>query len=194
MKLLLDAAPLLNFLAAGEVNVLIQYAAREGRDLCVPDVVDQEAQGHFTNPLNRFARTGAEGTWSKVRLSRVSVLGADLGSSYGQAVLRELRFIRPPTQTHCRKDLGEDMAMAHAAVAAIDGHDVKILIDEERAIVRFETYLSNHLERRFPGASQRISFIRTRTVVDSADPQWLTKCKTGDELYAALARFDDGLS
>jgi len=193
VKFLLDTAPLLNFLAAGEQNVLIQYAHSRGSRLCVAQIVESEVLGHFENPLNRFKGTAAEGTWRKVVGVHIQVLHDDLYTPYGDRVRRELAFIRPPASGRGRKDLGEDLTMAHAAVLALDGHEVEMLIDEQRAVARFNAYLTMHLDRRYPGTSARITFTSTRTVIDAADTAWLNKAADKKQLLQRLAAFDDGL-
>ena len=193
MKYIIDTAPLLNFLAAGEQNILIQYAKYRRADLCVPQMVDLEVHGHFDYPLNRFKGTPAEGTWGKVAGTHIKILPDDFDTAYGRSLMIELRFIRPPSANHTKKDLGEDMVMAHAAVLAVQGHEVEILLDERKAVERFTHYITVHLDRRFPCAGSRITFLTTHDLVAVCQPEWMSKTRDRDALIKSLARFDDGL-
>jgi hypothetical protein len=77
VRILLDAGPCLNFLAAGQQNILIQIAQSQKLRLAAPARIDSEVIGMSRN--DRFKSTGVRTTWNALKSSgRMEILPDEL--------------------------------------------------------------------------------------------------------------------
>ena len=192
MSIVLDAGPVLNFLAVGQQNVLIQMALAANATLAAPKRVDTEIEGMCKNP--RFARTGAKGTWGTLKASgRVKILADTLlkGPRFDEAIGRISG--RPAEErTEQRKSLGEILVLAHASVFAQDGETVYVLIDEADGRNRAE---GEQQWLRRQGVPGRLVLWSTKEVLDAAAKQqgWIKGNLSSEAVYKSMRPFDDGI-
>lgn len=189
MSVLLDAGPVLNFLAVNQEGILLKTASSHHLALHVPERVAAEVHGKSQSA--RFAATSAYVTWKKLRThGHVTVLPDDLGrSSFNDAVARVAKM--PATdRVRSTKSLGEIMVIAHASVLVQHGHDVFMLIDdgEGRTLAKGE---QEWLLRA--GAPGRLGLWHTNQVLKQADPTWFTGGLTWRQVYDRMRKYDDGL-
>lgn len=82
MSVLLDAGPVLNFLAVGQQDALLQVATTAQLRLSTPEQVDVEIRRQATQA--RFVKTAAGATWTKLKAGKhVTVLPDDLDGPVG---------------------------------------------------------------------------------------------------------------
>lgn len=191
MRFIVDASPLLNFLAVGEQNCLLQTATRLRATLCVPEQVGFEIDHQVRQA--RFARSGAEGRWRTLRSGgRIEVLSDDITAN--RVLGQELTLVAgvPSAQRIGRaRDLGEDMAIAHACTLAWQGHDVIVLIDERRGRAAAAT-AKKRLELK--GAPGSIKLTSTLAILQQAEQAWFGAGRSSwSEVHAAMAVYDDGI-
>lgn len=191
MSVLLDAGPVLNFLAVGQQNVLVQVASTHGLDLAVPERVDRELRGMARSP--RFERTGVLRRWTTLTSAgRVKLLDDSLTSpSFAEAVARVSG--RPKQErVRDRRSLGEILVIAHASMLVQKGVDVFILIDDrdgrERAR-REAAWL------RRAGYAARLVLWSTPQLLKAAGERdgWIVGGLSWMEVYERMRPYDDGL-
>lgn len=188
MSILLDAGPSLNFLAVGQQNVLIQLAQSNGLTLAVPARVDAEIEGMCNDP--RFARTGALGTWRKLKGVRVQILDDSIEEQVFAAAVGRVSGVPAADRVRSRKSLGEIMVIAHASVLAQGGETVFVLIDEGDGRRRAAAEANWLRKNNHPGA---LVLWSTRQVLEQSDPEWLGEGTTWQAVYNRMSAFDDGL-
>lgn len=191
MSILLDAGPSLNFLAVGQENILIQAAASQKLQLAAPARVDIEIIGMTRNP--RFARTGANSTWTRLKTSqRVRILSDVLTTQQFTDAVTRISGMPAKDRLRQSRSLGEIMVLAHASVFAQQGTDVFVLMDEtdgRRRANQEARWLRNQ------GAVGRLVLWSTRQVLQEAGRQsgWIKGDQTWEQVYDGMTAFDDGL-
>lgn len=197
MSVVLDAGPILNFLAVGQQNVIIQAAKQVGANICVPEVVDREVRGMASS--DRFDRTAVAGTWSILTQSRIQVLSDPMGDvdleSDAKDVFRRAvaRISGIPAEDRVRdkRSLGEIVLMAHASAYAQRGETVYILMDDRDARAKLRSEQSWLKKNGAPGT---ITLWRTASLLSRGNNEgWLTGSATWEAVYEKMTEFDDGL-
>ncbi len=190
MGIILDAGPVLNFLAVNQQNILIKLAESQGLKLAVPEIVEAEITRKSTRDT-RFARTPAAATWQKLTTNRrVEVLSDDVSSS---ALLQAIaRISGKPAQERLRipESLGEILVIAHASVLAAQGTDVFLLIDDTDGRQRALREMKHLRAVAAPGAVRLWS---TPQILSGSDPAWVSRGQSWQRVYQAMRAFDDGL-
>lgn len=188
MSVLLDAGPVLNFLAAGEQNLLIQAAGLVSLQLAAPERVDIEVQGKCRDP--RFVGTPALATWNKLKASgRVQILSDTLADDAFVEAIARVSGVNADVRIRTGANLGEIMVIAHAAVLVQAGVSVFVLIDEAagRRRARGE---QKWLERQ--QAPGKLTLWSTTQLLRNAHGEgWLPG--GWEPVYNRMRRYDDGL-
>jgi hypothetical protein len=190
-SVLLDAGPSLNFLAVGQVNILVQAAIAWQAQLAVPEQVDKEIRGRCQHDT-RFRDSGAPGTWRKLTAhDRVTVLVDDLGPEAFTAAVTRVSEMPATRRVRSRSSLGEIMVIAHASALVQSGTAVVVLIDErdERRRAR--------REQRWLKARELPPFALGSTVqvlrAAKDHPSWTAGGADVQAVYDAMCLVDDGL-
>lgn len=184
---IIDAGPGLNFFSINKERLLIETLG----PLCAPETVRDEIL-RKSRQDNRFA--AAQTVWNKLPERLMQVLPDDETPELAVGVNRIGQLPMPERMKHS-KDLGEIMVIAHAVVAAEAGHDVMVLIDDDRG-ARLATSEIKRLGRlRASGrAVGTIKLVNTVAVPARAEgKQYLPDKASVRETYMRLRRLDDGL-
>ncbi|MEX2289498.1 MAG: hypothetical protein WD794_04115 [Mycobacteriales bacterium] len=189
MSVLLDAGPVLNFLAVGQQNVLAKAADHVGLQMCAPARIDTEVQGMAKDPL--FSSTAVAATWRKLTASgRISILSDELTPSVFTAAVTRISGVPAATRVRSRKSLGEIMVLAHASALAQAGTNVIVLIDEQDGrdrAAREQGWL------RRSAAPGQLALWSTKQVLKQAQPGWIAGGFTWQQVYVQMRPFDAGL-
>ncbi|MDA8436239.1 MAG: hypothetical protein M0Z98_09655 [Actinomycetales bacterium] len=183
MSILLDAGPILNFVAVSEQGLLLGLAEAHDLSLAAPEKVREEVDRKAAT--GRFARTGALSTWRKlVAAGRVGILDDTLTDEFVAAVVR-VSGQQATDRVRSSKDLGELMVIAHASVLSQQGTDVFVLIDEgdgRKRALREKEWLAT------AGAAGTLTLWNTPQVLKQTAPErWKS-------IYTRMRDFDDGLA
>lgn len=183
---IMDAGPGLNFFASHSERLLFGTLGA----LCIPETVEQEIRQMARQP--RFDPAGR--VMSRLTAKYLEVLSDDATDELVRAVTRisGTPFVE---RVSSPRDLGENMVIAHAAVAAESGSDVIVLIDDRDGRERASKE-SNRLRRLWErgDAVGSIGLIGTLTVLErAAGGQFLPDKAALRSLYDKLRRLDDGL-
>ena len=184
---IMDADPGLNFFSLNKERLLFSALG----PLSVPEAVKEEILRKAQKD-SRFA--ASELVWRKLPERLMKVLSDDPTDDLAATVLR---ITKTPIQKRVRtpKDLGETMAIAHAAVLADQGTDVIVLMDDSggRSLVAQE---QRRLKRRRAAGQTagQLHLISTITVLErAAGGQHLPTRSALRDLYARLRTLDDAL-
>lgn len=184
---ILDAGPGLNFLALHKERLLFSAVGPLSAPACVEEEILRKAQAD-----SRFE--AADRVWRKLSERLMSVLPDDPTPELESAVER-ISSLPLDERYQRRRDLGETMVVAHAAVAADRGVRMIVLIDDQwgRRLAAAE---QRRLERlRSNGRPVgRIDLISTTTVLErAAGSVHLPDRASLRALYQRLRTLDDGL-
>lgn len=188
---ILDAGPALNFIAAKQINLVIQTL---GGRLSTPETVANEFL-QVARRDDRFDEVAMEKAWKTLTAKDWIEVLSDEGEELN-AISARLGFQPLEVRKRQAKDLGELMVVIHAVRAAEDGHDVTVLIDDtegaklaERERHRIEIGRTVH-GRPFGS----ITLVSTLTILrkQAGTPLIPDRAKMR-EIYARIAPFDDGL-
>ena len=190
MRVILDAGPVLNFLAVGQENCLIQLAATFKTELKIPDQVCAEVRR--VGSSGRFRRSGAAHRLEVLLTAgRVGLLSDDVSTN--SVLAHELSLVSgAPAADRIRtsKDLGELMVIAHACSLAKEGVTAYIVIDDGNGR-RLAKAAQKRVEAAgYPGA---LALLSTRGILEQAEPSWLKGSVDWRDVYARMRAFDDGL-
>lgn len=190
MGVILDAGPLLNFLAVGQQNVLIQLAQSQGLDLSVPEVVDREVQNLCVRD-RRFASSPAPATWRKlIDTKRILILSDELTDDALLTAISRVSGVAAETRRRDPASLGEILVIAHGSVLAQQGSNVYLLIDDGDGRRRAKQEIA-FLKQK--GTAGRMYLWSTRQILEQVDPAWFHQGKKAKEVYNRMRAFDDGL-
>lgn len=184
---IMDAGPGLNFLSLNKERLLFSALG----PLSVPEIVEREILRKAQHDV-RFAP--AAKVWKKLPPKLMNVLSDDVTDELATVVQR-VTGLPPQQRFRSDKDLGELMVIAHAAVAAQQGQDTTILIDDSDGR-SFAVQEQRRLQRiRESGVNVgSISLISTITVLTkTAGRPDLPDRKSMRALYGRLRSLDDGL-
>jgi hypothetical protein len=184
---IIDAGPGLNFLSIHKERLLFSMLG----PLSTPETVRDELLSKSRQDP-RFS--AAERVWHKLPETLMQVLSDDVTPGLEAVVRRTTRLPMHERLRH-RKDLGETMVIAHAIVAAEEGDDVIVLIDD-RAGAQIATAEINRLRRRQAEghAVGLVSLIGTLTVLErAAGTPYLPDKAAMRDIYTRLRDLDDGL-
>jgi hypothetical protein len=184
---IIDAGPSLNFFAANKERILISVLG----ELSAPETVKQEVQ-RKASVDQRFAR--AITVWRKLEPKWVEILPDDVTPPLSAAVQRICR-VPMAERLRERKDLGELMVLAHAAVFAEAGEDVTVLIDDGGGVQLANAEAARLTRRRTQGQSVgSITVVGTLTILEAAAGRSEIPDKaTMANVYSQLEKLDDGL-
>lgn len=119
----IDAGPVLNFLAINQEKLLIKVLGQ----ISTPETVENEVlRKSRTDP--RFS--GVELVWSKLTPKWIEVLSDDWTEGL-EAVCNRLTQMSWTERRKQARDLGELLVVAHAVTAAEQGHHVTVVIDDQ---------------------------------------------------------------
>lgn len=135
---IIDAGPGLNFFSINKERLLIGTLG----PLCAPETVRDEIL-RKSRQDSRF--TAAKAVLAKLPERLMHVLPDDVTPELATVVHRISNLSMQERLRHS-KDLGETMVIAHAVVAAEEGHDVIVLIDDGSG-ARVATKGANRLRR-----------------------------------------------
>lgn len=187
-RVIVDAGPALNFFSINQERVLIHAVG----PIAAPESVKSEVERRSRSD-RRFAR--AFGVWAKVEQGGyLKVLSDEITPSLAAAVQRISSLPMAERMRH-RKDLGETMVIAHAAVRAEGGADVIVLIDEIEG-TRLASAEAARLNRlRTQGRTVgSIAILNTSRVLErAAGSTYLPSRLAMKEIYKRLRACDDGL-
>lgn len=183
----MDAGPGLNFFSLNKERLLFSTLG----PLSAPEAVAEEILRKAQKD-RRFA--ASERVWRKLPEQLMKVLPDEATEALAAAVLR---ITKTPFQDRVRtpKDLGETMAIAHAAVLADQGTDVIVLMDDSggRNLVAQEQRRLKRLREAGRTVGQ-LHLISTITVLErAAGGEHLPTRAALQDLYARLRTLDDGL-
>ncbi|MBE3001348.1 hypothetical protein IDM40_22025 [Nocardiopsis sp. HNM0947] len=184
---IIDAGPGLNFLSINKERLLIGVLGK----LSAPEIVETEVLRKSRDD-ERFRR--AAKVWRKMTPTYMQILPDNYTPELAAAVQR---IAHQPMEERVkrRKDLGETMVIAHAAVAAETGDAVTVLIDDGEG-ARIAASESRRLERlRESGrAVGSIHLVDTETVLRTAVARGFIADRSELRLvYKRLRELDDGL-
>ncbi len=188
MSVLLDAGPVLNFLAVGQENVLIQYASARNMQLAAPERVNQEVLGMSRSP--RFNRTGVERKWKTLTSSRISLLDDSVNTTEFVEAIERVSDMPVQARLRDRKSLGELLVIAHASVMAQAGKHATVLIDDGEGLglaKREKKWLEVH------SCEESLELVSSVNVLRAADPGWIMGQLGWEKVYDRMCTFDDGL-
>jgi len=184
---IMDAGPGINFFSLNKERLLFSVVGA----LSVPEVVEREILKKARQE-ERFA--AAERVWKKLPAHLMEVLSDDFTEELAAAVQR-IATMPLGERKRKEKDLGETMVAAHAVVAAEEGKDVLVLMDDSggRRMVAAE---SRRLQR-LQSAGQpvgSIGLLSTLSVLKrAAGGQYIPNRLAMRDLYERLRQLDDGL-
>lgn len=189
MSVILDAGPILNFLATSQQGVLLRLAEQNGLRLTAPEQVQKEVLDKAASDP-RFTRTPVVSTWRKLTSShRVEILSDDLTDDTFEQAIGRVAGLPAASRIRDRRSLGEILAIAHASVLAQSGQDVFVLIDDgdgrHRASVEIERLTADR-------SSGTVTLWSSRQVLLHADREGWLPDPMGT-IYNRMRRFDDGL-
>lgn len=191
MSVLLDAGPVLNFLAVRQENVLVQLARANNLKLATAEQVASEVRGMTQS--RRFRNTAAARVWSGlVSSGRIAILSDDLiHLPLAEAVAR-ISGLPATERVRTSKSLGEIMVLAHASALAQSGVNVSVLIDDQDGRARAAGERDWLVASTSPG---RLTVWSTRQVLREAAAHhgWILRGKTSEQVYQGMRAFDDGL-
>jgi hypothetical protein len=184
---IIDAGPALNFFSVNKERLLISVLGR----LSTPETVAVE--------VIRKARTderfrSAETVWNRLTPDWLEVLSDDVTPELA-VVVNRISGIPMIQRKKQAKDLGETMVVAHAVVAAQNGAEVVVLIDEANG-ARIATAEKRRLERLQAQGIKvgSITLVNTLTVLErAAGGTHLLDRAAMRALYQRLRNLDDGL-
>lgn len=188
MSVLLDAGPVLNFLAVSEENCLIQFAAASNMDLATAERVDREIQGMARNP--RFVRTPVARKWPILTGARIRLLDDDLSTAEFADAIARISGRPAADRIRDRASLGEILVIAHASVMVQAAIDVIVLIDEKDGRLRADKE-RRHLQDN--GAPGTFRLLKTEELLRISDRQGWLRASTWADAYDSMRNFDDGL-
>ncbi|MCP2290510.1 hypothetical protein [Nocardia amikacinitolerans] len=183
----IDAGPALNFLAINQARLLLSVLGQ----ISTPETVESEVlRKSGTDP--RFE--GVQLVWSKLTPRWIEVLCDDVTVEL-DAVCQRIGQTGLAERKKQAKDLGELLVVAHAVVAAEQGLDVTVVIDDQSgaAIAASEAQrLDRHrAQGRLVG---RITLVNTLGILTgAAGGRYLPDRATMKKIYARLRECDDGL-
>ncbi|MEV0031260.1 hypothetical protein [Nocardia sp. NPDC050793] len=183
----LDAGPALNFLAANQQRLLISVLGK----ISTPETVESEVlRKSRTNP--RFKGVGL--TWSKLTPKWIEILCDDVTDELS-AVCQRVGETGLTDRKKRAKDLGELLVVAHAVVAAEQGLDVTVVIDDQSGA----TMATSEAQRlnRFREQGKpfgRIVLVNTVSILArAAGGSYVPNRAAMKTIYAKLREYDDGL-
>ncbi|MEV0355641.1 hypothetical protein AB0H71_06195 [Nocardia sp. NPDC050697] len=183
---IIDVGPALNFLASNQTRLLIGVLGR----ISTPETVQKEVLRKASVEV-KFKAVVNE--WSKLTPKWLEVLDDDWTAleSVGS------RLARMPLSERRKRaaDLGELMVLAHALVAAEEGRDVTVIIDERAGAAMATAEARNLHRRRAAGKTVgRLFVVNTVTILEKAAHKGLVDGKSEmRSRYARLRELDDGL-
>lgn len=183
----IDAGPSLNFFSANKERILIGVLG----ELSAPETVKQEVE-RKSRTDRRFVR--AIDVWRKLEPRWMEILPDDVTPELATAVQR-ISKIPIAERLRERRNLGETMVLAHAAVFAEAGDDVTVLIDD-RDGVRLASIEAERLirmqARGLPVGS--LTVVGTLTILEAAaGGKEIPDQATMVAVYGQLEKLDDGL-
>ncbi|TYR17778.1 hypothetical protein FYJ88_02780 [Corynebacterium urealyticum] len=184
---IMDAGPGINFFPTNKERLLFATLG----PLAIPEVVREEITRKATQDP-RFA--AANRVMSKLPARLLETLSDDVTPELGVVVSR-LTGLPLMERKRRSRDLGELMVIAHAVVAAEQGNDVIVLIDDGEGR-RMANQEARRLQRlRASGSSVgSLALISTVTVLkNAAGKEELPDRSSLRKLYARLRSLDDGL-
>ncbi len=198
MTLIIDASSCIHFLAAGQQNILIQFAAKLNAKLAVSECVNEEIKR--TLETRKFVRTGGLKRWNSMS-SRVQLLSDELNrsSALHQALIdlhnSDSRANSSLNQRLTEsRDLGEFLSVGHALKFAREGVTVIVVVDDRygRKLVKN----AQQILRIEGGSARNIRLADTRLLVETSEPQWRSRkdraqTVTVAEVIADMERFGD---
>lgn len=191
MGVLIDAGPLLNFLAIGQENILIQLAKTSGHQLAVCERIVTEVQGVTRDP--RFERTAVATKLPQLTdAGHIAVLSDDIeDNAEFRCQIALVTGMPAEERLQNKKSLGEILLIAHACTLVLQGEEVVLLIDEGDGRAR-----ANQAKARMQaaGAPGVLRVANTKLVMQKAaeNPDWIKKGSSAQQVYDSMRAFDDG--
>ncbi|MEL7976603.1 hypothetical protein AAG589_12130 [Isoptericola sp. F-RaC21] len=184
---IIDAGPGLNFFSIHKERLLIGTLG----PLSAPETVELEVQRKARSD-ERFR--AAEQVWRKLPPRLMEVLPDETTPELA-AVVQRLTQLPMSERIKQRKDLGETMVIAHAVVAAQEGHNVTILMDDGGGAAHASSEIARLRRMKAAGADVgMVQLIGTHTVLEkAAGGEYLPGRTEMREIYARLRGLDDGL-
>lgn len=184
---IIDAGPGINFFSINQEGLLIATLG----PVSAPEAVQEEVY-RKSRCEPRFESAGR--VWTKLGPKYMEILSDDATEELADAVARISGL--PIEQRMCEgKDLGETMVIAHATVAAEQGHDLLVLIDDGGGRNMAATAAQRLVRRRAAGHSVgSIRLTSTRAVLEkAAGGKYIPDRLAMRRLYERLRGLDDGL-
>ncbi|NEA36259.1 hypothetical protein [Streptomyces sp. SID13031] len=186
---IVDAGPALNFFSINKERLLFDAI---GGKIAIPETVAGEIADKARRDDRFQAAADVLAKLSKTDWLRV--LSDEVTPGLAAAVLRITAVPMAARMTH-RKDLGEIMVLAHAAIQADAGRDVVVLIDDQAGARLAATEAARLLRLRGQGRSVgALSLMSTLDVLErGAGRRYLPDRVAMRRIYAQLRQRDDGL-
>jgi len=184
---IMDAGPGLNFFSLNKERLLFATLGA----MAMPEIVHNEIRKKALQEP-RFAPAGR--VLAKLPEKFLQVLSDDVTEELSSAVSR-MAGMPMEKRMHSSKDLGETMVVAHAVVAAEQGKDVLVLIDDSdgRRVAAMEARRLDRLREAGQDVG-KLRLISTMTVLrNAAGKEYLPDRQSMRDLYERLRGLDDGL-
>lgn len=177
-SLIIDAGPVLTFVAAGYRNLLMEVVNQRGNHLQTPEAVVDEVARKAAQQ-ERFA--GCETVLTDLLArGQVEMLLDDIDDQALAQQVRRITGVGTAIRLGESKDLGETMVIAHALKQKAAGLEVRVFIDEWRG--------------QKVALEHGIKVVSTESIlVGAIDLQLIADRGEMREVYGRLREFDDGL-
>jgi hypothetical protein len=186
--LIVDAGPLLNFLATNRQGLLLEIASRKKLTLAVPERVNKEVLGKSLSA--RFQGSGAHGRWNNLsRSSRIEILSDDLKDPQFAETVTHISAAPAQDRMREKSDLGELLVIAHGSNRAQNGEAAFIIIDEREG--RRKAKCESSRVARNGGQATLTLWSTPHVLKGAADAGLLTD--RWQSVYERMRKYDDGL-
>lgn len=178
--LIIDAGPALNFLAAGEQDLLCDVIDLRERTLLMPQTVHDEIHNKAERANGaRFSACPGRLT-SLLEAQRIQMLSDDPEDKNLVRQVERVAGIPMIRRVKEPKDLGETLVLAHALRMTADGQSVVVLIDESEGTKKARMY--------------GLKVLTTVGVLVAAAGYGLVQDRGEmQSRYESIAQYDDGL-